>query len=171
LQIEFLNNYRNRDKYGENNLFAPGNYSFEYLFATTMAGQPLAWFEATGLPQEAFDVSQSIKKYRDIQANFHAGIISPIGAEPSGRSWTGFQSQKEDSDSGYLLIFRENSPLAQTEIILPAIMKGEFSFEKILGKGSVLNSTITSNQKISIEIPEINAYLLVKYRNKRNTNK
>lgn len=44
LQIEFLNKWRNLDKYPKDP-FAPSNYSFEYLFATTMAGQPLAWFE------------------------------------------------------------------------------------------------------------------------------
>ena len=44
LQIEFLNKWRNAGKY-EGDPFAPSNYSFEYLFAITMAAQPLAWFE------------------------------------------------------------------------------------------------------------------------------
>ena len=34
LQIEFLNKWRNTDKY-KGEVFAPENYSFEYLFATT----------------------------------------------------------------------------------------------------------------------------------------
>lgn len=37
LQIEFLNKWRNTEKYG-NEPFAPKHYSFEYLFATAMAG-------------------------------------------------------------------------------------------------------------------------------------
>ena len=48
LQIEFLNKWRNTDKY-KGEVFAPENYSFEYLFATTLAGQPLAWMEGTNL--------------------------------------------------------------------------------------------------------------------------
>ena len=52
LQIEFLNKWRNTEKY-TGDPFGPANYSFEYLFAITMAAQPLAWFEGTGLPEEA----------------------------------------------------------------------------------------------------------------------
>ncbi|MFW5761721.1 MAG: alpha-galactosidase, partial [Cyclobacteriaceae bacterium] len=33
LQFEFLNKWRNTDKYPENDIFAPANYEFEYLFA------------------------------------------------------------------------------------------------------------------------------------------
>ena len=40
-QIEFLNKWRNASIY-EGDPFGPANYSFEYLFAITMAAQPLA---------------------------------------------------------------------------------------------------------------------------------
>lgn len=40
LQIEFLNNDRNTEKYGDDP-FAPAKYDIRYLFATTMAAQPL----------------------------------------------------------------------------------------------------------------------------------
>ncbi|MDL2291650.1 alpha-galactosidase, partial [Bacteroides sp. OttesenSCG-928-F21] len=66
LQIEFLNKWRNAEKYGKD-IFAPANYSFEYLFATTMAGQPLAWFEGSGLPEEALTISKVISEYKKIQ--------------------------------------------------------------------------------------------------------
>jgi hypothetical protein len=75
LQIEFLNKWRNADKY-TNDPFGPANYSFDYLFAITMAAQPLAWFEGTGLPAEAIEVvAPVIKKYREIQADLHRGSI------------------------------------------------------------------------------------------------
>ena len=63
LQIEFLNKWRNTEKYGDDP-FAPHRYSFEYLFATTMAGQPLAWFEASNLPEEAFGIRDLMEKYK-----------------------------------------------------------------------------------------------------------
>src|ERR1700754_3984748 len=43
LQIEFLNKWRNADKYPAADSLSPSFYSFDYLFAITMAGQPLAW--------------------------------------------------------------------------------------------------------------------------------
>ena len=91
LQIEFLNKWRNPANY-KDDPFAPANYSFEYIFAITMAAQPLAWFEATGLPEEAFEIAPVIKKYKEVQFDFHSGSILPIGEEPSGKSWCGFQS-------------------------------------------------------------------------------
>ena len=103
LQIEFLNKWRNTEKYGDDP-FAPHRYSFEYLFATTMAGQPLAWFEASNLPEEAFGIRDLMEKYKKVQYDFHQGTILPIGEEPSGRSWTGFQSLCH-SKNGYLLIY------------------------------------------------------------------
>lgn len=88
-------------------------YSFEYLFATTMAGQPLAWFEASNLPEEAFGIRDLMEKYKKVQYDFHQGTILPIGEEPSGRSWTGFQSLCH-SKNGYLLIYREDNAREET---------------------------------------------------------
>ena len=51
LQIEFLNKWRNTDKY-KGEVFAPENYSFEYLFATTLAGQPLAGWKVPIYPRK-----------------------------------------------------------------------------------------------------------------------
>ena len=53
LQIEFLNVWRNQDNYSLVDPLAPANVPFAYAFACTMMAQPLAWFEATGLPEEA----------------------------------------------------------------------------------------------------------------------
>ncbi|WP_217452105.1 hypothetical protein [Mucilaginibacter humi] len=76
-----------------------------------------------------------IKKYQQMQSDIHAGQIFPIGDQPSGTSWTGFQSIK--NDEGYLLIIRElnkeNSATIQT--FLPAGKK--VSFKKVLGRGLI----------------------------------
>ena len=44
------------------------------------------------LPEEAFGIKDLMEKYKKVQYDFHQGTILPIGEEPSGRSWTGFQS-------------------------------------------------------------------------------
>ena len=104
LQIEFLNKWRNKEKYAGDK-FAPSTYSFDYLFAITMAAQPLAWFEASNLPDEAFPTGGVIQKYKTVQHDFHTGYVFPVGDEPSGKSWCGFQSVKDRK--GYFLLFRE----------------------------------------------------------------
>lgn len=160
LQIEFLNKWRNADKYGSD-IFAPANYSFEYLFATTMAGQPLAWFEGSGLPEEALSVSTQINAYKKIQHDLHTGTILPIGEEPSGRSWTGFQSVK--GDQGYFIFYRENNPNS-TGTVETWLKEGtRVKCTPIIGNGKAMTVTAGHKGSIEINLPNVNDYVLYKY--------
>jgi alpha-galactosidase len=162
LQIEFLNNYRNTDKYDKTDQFAPSKVSMEYEFALTMMAQPLAWMEATGLPEKAFSIAPVIKKYRQIQSDIHAGQIFPIGDQPSGTSWTGFQSIK--NKEGYLLIIRElnkdNSAVIRT--YLPSGKK--VIFKKVLGEGADKSTIIKANGDVNFSLLKPNSYVLYKYK-------
>lgn len=160
LQIEFLNKWRNTDKYG-GDIFAPANYSFEYLFAITMAGQPLAWFEGAGLPEEALSVSKSIAAYRKVQHDFHKGIILPVGDEPSGKSWTGFQSI--NNDGGYFIFFRENNP-EKKHFIKTWLKEGDkIKCTHVLGNGKAISRIAGKDGIIEVELPSINDYVMYKY--------
>ena len=160
LQIEFLNKWRNADKYGKDP-FAPANYSFEYLFAITMAAQPLAWFEASGLPQEAFGLSKAISNYKKIQHDFHKGTILPIGEEPSGRAWTGFQSLH--TDRGYLIVFRENNPnaVARVKTWLPEHIKVKCI--SLWGNGKTMEQVTGTDGSLEVALPAANNYVVYKY--------
>lgn len=161
LLIEFLNKWKNRDKYPENDLFAPANYSFDYLFATTMAAQPLVWMDVADLPTEALATQKLIKEYRCIQHDFHKGIILPIGNEPSGKSWTGFQSIK--GGEGYLLIFREQA-FNDTENIETWLPKGLIiEFTPIAGYGIKFKQQVSEKGTISVTLPTMNSFVLYKY--------
>jgi len=163
LQIEFLNKWRNKKVYGDDNPLAPYHIPFEYTFAITMMAQPLAWFEATGLPDEAFEIAPVIKKYRTIQASIHSGDIFPVGDEPGGYSWTGFQSVL-DNNSGYLLVFREKNKEEGHSIStwLPANTKVQLT--PILGKGKP--ATVQTNEKceIRLHLPDEFSYALYSYK-------
>lgn len=162
LQIEFLNKWRNAAKYGDDP-FAPKNYSFDYLFAITMPAQPLAWFEGSGLPAEAFQVSKTIGSYKKIMAGFHSGNILPIGDEPSGKSWTGFQSQKTGSAEGYVLIFREQNELDTATIELPQLTSGKYRFEPVNGSGKAFTAQVESSHKVSFGLEKPNTFALYRY--------
>jgi len=107
LQLSFLNKWRNTDKYPETGL-EPSTYSFDYLFAITMMGQPLAWMEATGLPEEAFEISELIELWKTHRSAWSRVPIIPVGEEPSGYSFCGFAAQCPDGKI-YFLLFRENN--------------------------------------------------------------
>lgn len=107
LQIEFLNIWRNSDQYPEDDPLAPANVPFEYCFAICMMAQPLAWFEASGLPKKALEISSYIKTYKSLQPAIHQCHILPIGSMPTGYQWTGFIAIGDEKS--YLIIYREYS--------------------------------------------------------------
>ena len=161
LQIEFLNLWRNQEKY-TGDRFAPVNYSFNYAFATTMAAQPLAWFEAANLPEEAFATGNLIRAYHAIQHDLHSGYIFPIGNEPSGLSWTGFQSIKERR--GYLLIYREDNP-SQTHQMATWLPEGvAVELSPVLGDAPAFETQTGKDGSITFTLDQPNSFVLYEYR-------
>jgi len=161
LQIEFLNKWRNATKYADDP-FAPDKYSFDYLFAISMMAQPLAWFEATGLPEQAFSTSKTIAAYKKVMTDIHFGVILPLGDEPSGRSWTGFQSIVNEN-KGYFLIFREASELQKIELktYLPAGM--QVKCNALIGNGKSFSSKLGKDGSLTFDLPTENSFALYSY--------
>lgn len=167
LQMEFLNVWRNPDKYPENDPFAPSQVPFEYAFAVTMMSQPLAWMEATGLPPEALEAADAIKKYRLLAPKIHAGRIMPIGERPDGTSWTGFQSIAQGGKTGYMLLFREVND-RKNAVVKTALPQDRYAcFVPLLGAGletgAAFGSPIGSQGNIQVELTEPHSYALYAY--------
>ena len=161
LQIEFLNKWRNKEKY-TGDKFAPSTYSFDYLFAITMAAQPLAWFEAANLPDEAFSTGEVIKKYKTVQHDFHTGYVFPVGDEPSGKSWCGFQSVKDKK--GYFLLFREFNKEESFDMDTFFEPGEQVEFNPVLGAGKAFRSMVDKDGRIRFSLSEPNSYVLYSYR-------
>lgn len=161
LQIEFLNKWRNKEKYAGDK-FAPSTYSFDYLFAITMAAQPLAWFEASNLPDEAFPTGGVIQKYKTVQHDFHTGYVFPVGDEPSGKSWCGFQSVKDRK--GYFLLFRESNEEESFDMDTFFEPGEQVEFTPVLGAGKAFRSIAGKDRRIRFSLSEPNSYVLYSYR-------
>ena len=162
LQVEFLNKWRNPSKYGDDP-FAPARYSMDYLFAITMMAQPLAWMEASNLPDEAYSMGKTIKCYTKWQHQMHQGIILPVGEEPSGRSWTGFQSIT-DGRSGFLLVFREDNGRPSTHMKLHLDKGTTLRLRPLVGDGKESNVTTDEEGRISLTLPQPNDFCLYHYK-------
>ena len=163
LQIEFLNKWRNPDKYPTGDPFAPVNYSFDYLFAVTMAGQPLAWMEAANLLEEAFATGSLIKEYRSMQHAFHQGTILPVGEEPSGRSFTGFQSVISPYE-GFLLLYRESTP-ESTRIIDTWLPEGtDVQLIPVLGDTGQTQMSVAENGRIRVSLRNPDSFAMYRYK-------
>lgn len=162
-QIEFLNPWRNPDKYPSNDIFAPSNYPFDYIASTTFAAQPLAWMEASNLPEEAFAVGDLLRDWLKLSPVIHSGTILPIGSEPSGRSWTGFQSVT-DERSGYLIVYRELTPTAKARIQTWLPEGTRVNCKAILGSGKSFRAKVDSDGCIPIKLSNPNSFAIYTYR-------
>ncbi len=163
LQIEFLNHQRNPHMYDGMDPLRPSALPFDYVFATAMAGQPLAWMETSGLPEEAFQVSTTIESYKEVMKTFHQGYIFPIGEMPDGYSWTGFQSIS-DQHSGYFLIYREYND--HESCAIQTYIKGDrkkVRLEKILGYGSDFECNAGHDGRIVFRLPSKCSFALFHY--------
>ncbi|HEX8548315.1 MAG TPA: alpha-galactosidase [Cytophagaceae bacterium] len=159
-QIEFLNKWRNQGKYGDDR-FAPAKYSFDYLFAISLMAQPLAWMEAANLPEEAFLTAKTIKKYRLLQHDLHQGRIFPIGEEPDGRVWCGFESLKVNK--GYILVFREDNK-EPSKLISTSLPPGKkVSFKSVLGDGKNFDSVVSKEGKVKFTLANPNSFAMYSY--------
>ncbi|HEC42201.1 MAG TPA: alpha-galactosidase [Bacteroides sp.] len=162
LQIEFLNNTRNNQMYDAMDPLRPSVIPFDYVFSITMAGQPLAWFESSGLPEEAYHINSLIESYKKVMSEFHQGYIFPIGEMPDGGSWTGFQSILNEH-SGYFLIYRENNSNESFEIQTYLSPDSGVKLEKILGYGDNFDCLTGRNGEISFNLSGEFTYGLFHY--------
>ncbi|MFC4778182.1 alpha-galactosidase [Paenibacillus sp. GCM10023252] len=143
LQAEFLNVSRNVELY-EGDVLAPSACGQEYAFAVTMFANPLAWMEQTGLSEESVALlEQIVPTYRAHQADILSGHVMPIGEEPNGTTWTGFQSvtagaavTTASSASGYLLVVKEYTTNSSQSYRLWNLANVTLQLESILGSGT-----------------------------------
>jgi hypothetical protein len=162
LQIEFLNKWRNAHKYEKDDPLAPQRVPFGYVFAVTLMAQPLAWFEGSGLPEEAYTIAPIIKAYRQHQSYIHQGTILPIGTKPDGTSWTGFQSILNDKE-GYLLIFREYNSANHEDITLYDLAGKYIHCQHLCGQGADFSIKVNRNGQVTFSLPAVYSFGLYRY--------
>lgn len=161
LQIEFLNRWRNAAKYGADDPLAPCRVPFDYCFAITMMAQPLAWFEASSLPEEAFELAPVIRVYREHQEQIHAGRIFPIGEEPCGTGWTGFQSCQ--GDHGYFAVYRELNDRETARLNTWGLGGNNLGCTTVLGQGQDFEATASEDGLVEFHLPMPFTFALYRY--------
>ncbi|MGC4234989.1 MAG: alpha-galactosidase [Niabella sp.] len=148
-QVEWLDKWRNDKMYAANDMLKPSKVPFDYQFAITMMAQPLAWMEATTLPQEAFSVKALIDTWKKERNSMATGIIHPVGEMPDGFSFTGFVSYTKNRL--YVLFFREAAGEDQYVYQLPFVKKKLTGFKKIWGDGQLQN---VSGNNVTVRFPQ-----------------
>lgn len=154
-----MNIEKGADTYPADDALAPRHYSHDYVVAVCMFTNPLCWFSpslAADSTLEKFRKTLDIhKKYRD---EIFKGQIYPILDRPSGYSFTGFQSHHFDTDSGYCIVYRENTEESVTQLRL-YYMEGK----KILLQNLLEDEEILVKNGGQITLPKKRSYKLYRY--------
>jgi len=123
-QFEVLNLRRSGHVY-QGDPLAPGLYSIDYTFASVMLANPLIWMETQHLPEpDRAILENTITLWKSVREEFFAADTQPIGDEPDGVSWTGFEIRGQHH---WLLLFRELTESADHSFGIPG------NFEKVAG--------------------------------------
>lgn len=162
LQVEFLNVKNNVERYCGDPL-SPSACGQEYAFALTTFASPLAWMELSVLDEEAVNTLHAdIAAYRAVQADILAGHVLPIGREPDGTQWTGFQSVTDD-ESGYLLILREYNDDNIGEYTLWGQDEGVLTLEPVIGSGKQTEIEMREGKAVFV-LDKPHSFALYRYR-------
>jgi alpha-galactosidase len=130
-QFELLNNRRNPQKYADTPL-APKNYPIDYLFASVMIANPLVWMEMSRLEEaDRKGLAKIIRCYRSLRDDFRNADTYPIGEEPLGLQWTGFEAVCAPGKV-YLLLFRESGNTERFTYTLPVPVNGGSTAELVM---------------------------------------
>jgi alpha-galactosidase len=159
LRLEWLNHGRNADKYKGDPL-APSRYRPDALFATTMIGSPLGWFENQNLPPGYFDeAAPLIATWKRHRQALQRGTVLPVGQAPDGLVWTGFISIRADKTGGYALLFRELNPDPKFQQVVP-LVEARNAKTEILGGGG--EATLEKGV-LTVTVPEKLRFIWLKF--------
>ena len=114
------------------------------------------------LPEEAYATASLLKKYQPLQLRFHQGVILPVGEEPSGRSWTGFQSTVSGTQ-GYLVVYREDNEQARGTIDTWLPEGKKVTFTPVMGSGRKFAAKVGAQGRVSFELNDKNSFALYQY--------
>ncbi|MBC8153001.1 MAG: alpha-galactosidase [Bacteroidetes bacterium] len=162
MRMEFLNPERNQHLYPDDPL-APARYPKDYGLAVTLFAKPMAWFETSGLSDSTrIAFAKLLTVYKPHQSAIHQGTIYPIGDEPTGFSWTGFQSQTGKSE-GYVIVYREANSESTKPMVLYNLPAGTYRFEHLSGSGKSFRTSTTGNGTVLFSLPAPLNYSFFRY--------
>jgi hypothetical protein len=163
LRMEFLNPERNAARYGSDPL-APSRYGIDYLYASVMFASPMAWFEVSGLSEKSTaQLRTIIAAHRPHWEAIKRGTVFPIGDEPNGFSWTGFQSHDAAKGTGYVVALRELHGDSTRQLRLSQLPPGPYRFESLAGTGANFTAEITADGRVPFSLPATLNYGFYRY--------
>ncbi len=156
LQMEFLNVNRNQHLFTDDPL-GPQRTGAAFALAVTLCSNPLAWLEVSGLSEEDRHLYKAILQcYKKHQHRILKGTVIPLGEQPCGTEFTGFQSVL-GKNKGYVFLYKEAADRDYWEFSLD--QAEHIRVQKLLGDGEIY----LEGQKLVYHVKGHFKYILLYY--------
>ena len=172
LQFEFANLAEaaaNLDiVWDKDSALAPTNCSWEYISGVTLFASPLCWLQPSRVPADVRPVVKRVMAlHGKIAPELRTGHTFPVGAEPSGHTWTGFVSYQPDApQQGLLLVYREDHPSDRHRLALPQELFApgtRLCLKCVSHPDSDAVVDVEADSSVQISIPSPNSFRLYRY--------
>jgi len=161
LQIEIPNPEDINENFYQNST-DPRDYPLEYWVAIAMFANPLMWFAPSRASNKILSkIHKMMKLYKKLHSRIFGGEIFPIGDEPSGSSFTGFQSHDFEINNGLFIIYRELQNENNDFLLEVDYMPNEALPKVIYGNGEVTSTG--KDRQFLINMPEKASFILCEY--------
>ncbi|MBI2914826.1 MAG: alpha-galactosidase [Firmicutes bacterium] len=141
---------------------APG-YSPSYTFAIAMFANPMFWEALASMsPGDRHELKSLIALYKEHRDAIFSGHILPVGEEPSGSSWTGFQSHDFATSGGYAIVFREAHP-SETGLIRMEFLQGKTVRFQSLTDATADVMKASDKDEVEFRLGSQNSFRLYRY--------
>lgn len=161
LQIEIPDhNAINYEFYENKGMTPPDVYAPEYWAGIALFANPLIWLAPSRLkPETAAAYKKIIDLHEQYRKAIFAGEIFAAGAEPDGRSVTGFHSHNDELKSGFIIVYRELEAPSRAEWRLAHVPE-QVNIRKLYGTGEIKALT---DGKLQIDMPAAGSFALFEY--------
>jgi len=137
LRMEVLNPDRNRETYVDDPL-APSAYEPDALVAMVLGGQPLGWFELSGLSSEFREKARKLlEAWKPLREAYFEGTVLPLGETPEGMGCSGFLSVNSEENRHVLLLYKGMAADTRYRLRLPVRLGEGLRWRCVAGSAGV----------------------------------
>lgn len=143
----------------------PEKFTQEYVSATTLFASPLCWAYPSEFEDESRkSVRRVMELHKEIRNALYDCIVMPVGEEPSGKSWTGFQAHNFRKNSGLLIVYREMSREDKWIFSLKYLKDKKVVLEEIPAAGKAVTHVFRGNAEFQVLLEKENSFRIYKYK-------
>lgn len=147
-------------------------YTDSYSLALSFPGIPVL-FQTTRLLEhdQRAEIRALLEIYIAERAELFRRYVFPIGEEPDNQSWSGFQWIDPDSETGYVLIFRERLNKQKTCMVSLRFASpgSQLEIDNLLNNNS-FSATLDETSSVLLTIEHPGDFLFARYHQINSTN-